>query len=171
MSGWRKELLAFMHSPMIQDAVILLLLLDIFCVATEMVLEILETDGIFVYKMMPLLEPALHWTSVSILVIFALEIFLYVVAKGTSFFLEFLEVLDLVIVAGSLYQDLTFKHAEGRLLVMFRVWRFGRIFHGVWSAEHEASESKIRKLEEKIEALEAQLRQQDRKDEGVVNGK
>eukprot|EP00471_Norrisiella_sphaerica_P011563 CAMPEP_0184503050 /NCGR_PEP_ID=MMETSP0113_2-20130426/51656_1 /TAXON_ID=91329 /ORGANISM="Norrisiella sphaerica, Strain BC52" /LENGTH=259 /DNA_ID=CAMNT_0026892463 /DNA_START=462 /DNA_END=1241 /DNA_ORIENTATION=- len=64
----------------------------------------------------------------------------------------------MVVVGGSLYQDVYYEHAHGRLFIMLRLWRFGRVFHSLWLAEHEANQWEIEGLRERVRDLEAQNR-------------
>jgi len=133
-------LLEFMHSTMVQDGVVLLFMLDVICVVSEIVIESSKHDG---HDLPAHVEEALHQMSFVILCAFMIEIGLYIVAKGLEYFTEPLEVLDLIVVSGSLYQDIYFHEATGRLLILFRLWRLARICHGVWSAQNEFTERKV----------------------------
>ncbi|GAB5364265.1 hypothetical protein AAMO2058_000955000 [Amorphochlora amoebiformis] len=153
---WQRSLLRFLHNAAVQDFLTFLLLLDIICVVSEILIEHYSQEGIEVPED---LELGLKYTSLSILITFCVEIFLYIVAKGLDFFTEPLEVFDMFIVAGSLYQDVVYEEATGGLLMLLRVWRFGRIFHGVWATEHERCATRIRQLESKVRYLRKKNKQ------------
>eukprot|EP00467_Chlorarachnion_reptans_P005805 CAMPEP_0114510796 /NCGR_PEP_ID=MMETSP0109-20121206/14003_1 /TAXON_ID=29199 /ORGANISM="Chlorarachnion reptans, Strain CCCM449" /LENGTH=260 /DNA_ID=CAMNT_0001690177 /DNA_START=82 /DNA_END=861 /DNA_ORIENTATION=- len=121
IEGWRGNLLKFMHSPTVQNTVVGLLIVDIGCVISEIALEHAAHEGGF--HVSHQLEHILHTTSLSIMWLFMGEICLYIIGKGPlRFFTQPLEVLDLIVVAGSLYSDMHFHAATGQLLMLFRIW-------------------------------------------------
>lgn len=78
----------------------------------------------------------LHYFSIAILSIFLVELGIKLFAMGKSFFKHKMEVVDAVIIIVSFALDIAFIGKEGLssglgLLVVFRLWRFGRIFNGM----------------------------------------
>eukprot|EP01006_Ploeotia_vitrea_P006922 TRINITY_DN1526_c0_g1_i1.p1 TRINITY_DN1526_c0_g1~~TRINITY_DN1526_c0_g1_i1.p1 ORF type:complete len:442 (+),score=7.02 TRINITY_DN1526_c0_g1_i1:43-1368(+) len=73
----------------------------------------------------------LHWMSVGILCVFEAELLLLLFALRHKFCKHPLFVLDLLVVTASLVLDLVLHEADGGLLILVRLWRFARIFHGV----------------------------------------
>mmetsp|Transcript_78318 Transcript_78318/g.122196 ORF Transcript_78318/g.122196 Transcript_78318/m.122196 type:complete len:625 (-) Transcript_78318:72-1946(-) len=76
-------------------------------------------------------EVVLHTISISILCVFAAQIFLVMVAYRLQFFKNVFFVLDAVVVGGALLLELRFHVREGALLVVLLTWRMGRIVHGL----------------------------------------
>ena len=94
--------------------------------------------------------------SIVIVYIFALEILLTIIALGTGFFVNPFNLLDLFVVGGTITLDHTLiKDALGSMLVFLRLWRFVRIVHGVYAAEHEIAE---RELADALEEAQAEKR-------------
>lgn len=129
--SWRRSLLSFLHANLTQNILLILIILDVILVAK---IEDIMPKG---YE---LPVPVLDTMSTSILSVFAVEIALYIVAIGPGIFLERLEVLDMLIVSGVLYRDIIHHRTTAGLLILFRFWRVGRIFHGIFEAERTYTE-------------------------------
>jgi len=85
--------------------------------------------------------------SVSILVIFAIQVAMLVLLYGFEFFKNPFYVLDLVVTYGGLTVELTIKAKEGGLFVLLLLWRFLRVFHGLMSSlelSHKREHDKIK---------------------------
>jgi len=76
------------------------------------------------------IEQIFHWGSVSILIIFATQIFMQMLVYGSLFFTKPFYVLDLVVVSVSLVFE-TALTAEGGFFVMILLWRALRVVHGL----------------------------------------
>eukprot|EP00993_Chasmostoma_nieuportense_P002749 NODE_3519_length_952_cov_67.792727_g3367_i0.p1 GENE.NODE_3519_length_952_cov_67.792727_g3367_i0~~NODE_3519_length_952_cov_67.792727_g3367_i0.p1 ORF type:complete len:286 (+),score=95.65 NODE_3519_length_952_cov_67.792727_g3367_i0:68-859(+) len=108
-----------------------------------------------------------HVISFNILVIFEVEILSLLLGLGLAALSDKLLLLDFVVVTVSLLADLCYHGHEGDLLIVLRMWRFGRVFHGVAMAVHEAESKaavgdKERLLQEK-KSLEAKLEQMEKR--------
>ena len=106
----------------------------------------------------------LFWTTIGILGTFELELVLLIYLLGPKKFChQVIYIVDLVIVTTSLVLELLFRmlyseigEAAG-ILVIFRVWRFVRIGHGLVASTYEIEEHKIHDAMEHIEELEKRL--------------
>lgn len=94
-------------------------------------------------------EVVLHNLSVSILMVFAVQILLVMCSLGFKFFKNAFFVLDLVVVGGALILELAFHVKQGALLVVLLMWRLGRIVHGLVTS----IEIGHRKMHHKINAV------------------
>jgi hypothetical protein len=138
--SWRNRLLEFLESPHVQMALIFLVLVDLFAVVLDLLMdfEVLEES-----------ESASHFLfilSMTILSIFLLELLLLAVAMGKRFFKTMGFVFDLAIVTVSIITEaLFFKNKDLaliQLIIIFRLWRVVRIFHAMIVAA-ESSRSAI----------------------------
>ena len=112
-------------------------------------------------------EEILFWMTVVILGLFEVELLLLIYLLGPiKFFKQFLYVLDLVIVSASLALELSLQYIGDNtvaavlpeLLIVFRVWRFVRIGHGLVASAHEVGLDKMHTALEHIEMLEGMLK-------------
>ncbi len=110
---------------------------------------------------------ALFWTTVVILATFEAELLLLVYLLGPAKFVHHcMYVLDLIIVTVSLAFELVLyfigqESAAALLpefLIVFRVWRFVRIGHGLVASAHEVGHEKIHLAFEHMDKLEGLLR-------------
>ena len=108
------------------------------------------------------LAHALHYFSLAILFVFAVEIAVLIVALGLCDFMShFFYVLDFSIVYLSIIFDLTL-HGQGfKVLVFLRFWRFARVLHGwfmiIWEKGQEQEKEKTKAENEKHSNLVASL--------------
>lgn len=94
-------------------------------------------------------ETVLHSISVSILILFALQILFVMCTYRMKFFRNKFFVLDAVVIGGALILELGFHVKEGVLLVVLLLWRCGRICHGLLTTlelGHKTMHSKINKV-------------------------
>eukprot|EP00949_MAST-11_sp_MAST-11-sp1_P003267 g3267.t1 len=94
-------------------------------------------------------EYTLHYISVSILFLFAFQIFLLFVSYGLRFFRNPFFVLDAIIIGGAIVLEVGFHVSEGALLVLLLSWRVVRIIHGLVTTmeiNHKKTHAKIHKL-------------------------
>ncbi|XP_060071423.1 voltage-gated hydrogen channel 1-like [Ylistrum balloti] len=85
------------------------------------------------------IENGLHYTSLTIISLFVLEVTLKIIADGASFFKKKLEVLDGIIVFVSFVLDiaLSLSHVSNLvrdaviLLILLRLWRFFKLLFSV----------------------------------------
>jgi hypothetical protein len=106
--------------------------------------------------------------TVVILGLFEVELLTLIYLLGpVKFFKQFLYVLDLVIVSASLALELSLQYIGDdntvaavlpELLIVFRVWRFVRIGHGLVASAHEVGLDKMHTALEHIEKLEGVLK-------------
>ena len=97
-----------------------------------------------------------------ILITFEIELLLMVYLLGPKeFFSQVWYVLDLFIVTVSLVLELVFKFVRDDIiqdlvgiLVLFRVWRFVRIGHGLIVSTFEIQEEKIEELKHYVQEME-----------------
>lgn len=110
---------------------------------------------------------ALFWTTIVILSAFMLELVFLIYLLGPSkFFRELIYVVDVFVVSCSLALELSFHflaknqalEAFPGILILFRLWRFVRIGHGLVASTYEMQEHKTHLALEHIEELEKRLR-------------
>lgn len=102
-----------------------------------------------------------------ILGIFEIELIMMVYLLGPErFFSHVLYALDLCIVTVSLALEITFRVVRDDILqdlvgilVLFRVWRFVRIGHGLVASTFELQEEKIEELKEYVRQMEEMVSQ------------
>lgn len=106
----------------------------------------------------------LFWTTVAILVTFEMELLSLIYLLGPRQFLAtFMYVLDLFIVTVSLALELAFHFSREELaemagiLILFRLWRFVRIGHGLVASTYEVQEHRAHEAHGKMEELERKL--------------
>jgi hypothetical protein len=103
---------------------------------------------------------ALYWTSIGILCIFLIELFLLIACLEYRFFTHFWYDVDLVVVLTALVMELLYKHTVAlyiEFIVILRLWRVLRIFHGMYATHQKTLEQEREKYEAIIERLENQL--------------
>lgn len=108
----------------------------------------------------------LFWTTIVILCTFEIELLLLIYLLGPAkFFHHLVYFVDLIIVTFSLVLELIFRHASNQtwevlpgILIIFRVWRFVRIGHGLVASTYEVQEHNMHLAMEHIEELEERLR-------------
>ena len=91
-------------------------------------------------------EFVLHWISVSILFVFAFQIFLLMVAYGIDFFRNPFFLLDALVVTVALILEIGFHVREGAIFAVLLSWRVVRIIHGFYSTveiQHKETHKKI----------------------------
>jgi len=141
--GWRKSLGSVMESTAISIAVVVLLLVEVFCTIVNDTLD--STD---------LLNPKYHshgeyWEAttytiiVCILCLFVLEQLLRIAAFGKEFFNHWWYVMDLVVVVISLLCEVVLhvyfkKVGLIGLLILVRLWRLVAICFELFLAHHES---------------------------------
>ncbi|KAL7500113.1 hypothetical protein ACHAWT_009500 [Skeletonema menzelii] len=134
------------------------------------------------YSKYPGIHPAhmaLYGTTLVILSSFLLELVALVYLLGPKQFCkQFAYVVDLVIVAVSLSLEVLLKHASKEvlsvipsILIIFRVWRFIRIGHGLVASTYEIQQHKlhlavhyIEELEEKVKKYEDEPKRPEKMD-------
>lgn len=116
---------------------------------------------------------ALFWVTIVILSIFEVELFFLIYLLGPEkFFHQLIYVVDLFIVTLSLVLELLFRMASNNLaevlpgiLIIFRLWRFVRIGHGLVASTYEVQEHKTDLAMEHIEELEERMKRYNLGDE------
>jgi len=97
--------------------------------------------------------------SVSILIIFLIELNMTMIAMGKSFFKSFFLVFDYIVVALSLILEIFFKvkHADvaaiAELLILFRLWRFVRVGHGIVHSSVKKSTKQKSVMQKRVKEL------------------
>ncbi|GBG26499.1 Voltage-gated hydrogen channel 1 [Hondaea fermentalgiana] len=93
---------------------------------------------------------ALFWISVTILILFELELAVLLASIHRLFFRNALYIFDFVVVTVALVLE-TVLHTElaqeaGGLLIFVRLWRLLRVGHGIFTDVHEVDHNKMEKL-------------------------
>merc|ERR1712048_672268 len=109
--------------------------------------------------------PLLHTThsilfslSVAILVIFEVELLTLVVVLKFHFFKGLLHVLDLVVVTASLVIELVTHKTDLSMIILFRLWRFVRVGHGLYMVSEDLHEEEIKRVEKCVHELQETLK-------------
>jgi len=164
LSGWRLNLASKMHTCLVQNLLMFLLLCHVILVVAGIVLEGFHStcvscgtcDGGFDKMLTPNIQQVvdgLTLTSLTILCLFGLEIVLLLVALGWRFFTNCFYVLDAAVVAVALWSEIAaYRYHNPQiiaipLLVLLRVWRLATIFHGVGVVVDTREEYRIQDLE------------------------
>jgi len=129
----REKLCHVIHHHYFQIVVCVLVLLDTAVVVTEIMLETSNNTEGHPNPDVELAESVLHYTSLSILSFFMLEIIVKIFAMGLSILKHKLEIFDAVIVTVSFFLDLFLSPGgikDGiEFLVLLRLWRITRIIN------------------------------------------
>lgn len=110
-------------------------------------------DGTFFSHEQHEWEVVLHWLSVGILVVFAVQIFLLLCIYCAEFFKEPAYVADLIVVYGALLIELNKAFKGGSLFVILLSWRLLRVIHGVFTSfelQHKQQHEKVHNERNKI---------------------
>lgn len=109
----------------------------------------------------------LFWITIVILTTFQVELCLLIYLIGPAkFFRQVFYVIDLFVVTCSLFLELLYRFGNfgeldweilPEILIMFRLWRFVRIGHGLVASTHEIGEHKTHLAVEHIGMLEERL--------------
>uniref|UniRef100_A0A7S1TQ72 Voltage-gated hydrogen channel 1 n=1 Tax=Erythrolobus australicus TaxID=1077150 RepID=A0A7S1TQ72_9RHOD len=173
---WRERLVHFLHNRYVTYGMLILLMVDLALVITGVVLEIEALSSeVFDLEhcLEQCLEEPNHnlsdschhpeelgskglsdaesivaWISVGILSIFLIEHLLMLVGLGVRrFFSHLFYVVDLAVVVLSLVLELVLQHApESGLFIIARLWRFARIFHGLY----QVGEKTVMEMDEEL---------------------
>eukprot|EP01112_Ceratiomyxa_fruticulosa_P009721 TRINITY_DN2548_c0_g1_i1.p1 TRINITY_DN2548_c0_g1~~TRINITY_DN2548_c0_g1_i1.p1 ORF type:complete len:230 (-),score=27.40 TRINITY_DN2548_c0_g1_i1:86-775(-) len=164
---FRHKLGLFLEDHVFQIFILLLTLLDLIVIVINLYLEEHYKnckDESEIPHAVEIAEEVLRYTSISILLILALELLLMMIAFGIEFFKHPLYLLDVGVIVLSLVFEIQFHDAVGGLLVIFRLWRIIRIIHTVAVTVEEHEKEKTEKLKEElkeqkktIEKLQIQL--------------
>eukprot|EP01122_Echinamoeba_exundans_P005680 TRINITY_DN15833_c0_g1_i1.p1 TRINITY_DN15833_c0_g1~~TRINITY_DN15833_c0_g1_i1.p1 ORF type:complete len:312 (-),score=64.69 TRINITY_DN15833_c0_g1_i1:11-946(-) len=100
----------------------------------------------------------LHYISLSILIFFAAEIFLSIVALGHLVFSRWIVLLDAVVISVSIVIDVVLHDSAGAIIVVVRLWRVARIVHGVFETIYEKLNDKIEEQKEKLKAKKEKIK-------------
>jgi hypothetical protein len=124
---FRKKIGFIIESRNIQIFLIFLIFLDIGALIAEIVVESHFQENQHIHD----IEEFLRWSSISILIIFAIEQILLIFSFDLDYFKHPMYIIDLIIVLASLILELIFKDYFVGFLALFRLWRVLRITHGI----------------------------------------
>lgn len=88
----------------------------------------------------------LHYLSLAILVFFAVETTLLIIALGHLVFKRWVVLLDGVVIAASIVVDVALHDAAGAIIIVVRLWRVARIAHGIFETIYDRLNDKIVRL-------------------------
>jgi len=177
--GWQSRLEQALHSVTAERIVVFLLVIDCACVIAIMVMDAHFYNGKandikdhlkkcrnngFDYcepggkqpeygdQKLYDWEKTLHWCSVGILCIFAVEVTLTVIAKGTRYFQteNWPFWLDFIVVWASLLVDLLATNVSLGWLIFIRLWRIVRVVHGQHHLESDIKKKAIAKVRKSV---------------------
>jgi hypothetical protein len=100
----------------------------------------------------------LHYISLSILIFFAAEIFLSIIALGHLVFSRWIVLLDAVVITVSIVIDVVLHDSAGAIIVVVRLWRVARIVHGVFETIYEKLNDKIEEQKEKLKSKKEKIK-------------
>jgi hypothetical protein len=126
---WRVSLARFADGTQAQVVCLALIVLDVVCVGSELLLVYTKCDA--PTARWTNTEHKLHKASVSVLLFFGLQIVLCMIAYGKRFFHDFFQMFDAFIIFFSLFMELVLHVKEGGLFVLLLSWRVVRIVHGL----------------------------------------
>jgi len=152
---WRVKLGNFVEHRYAEIALAILLLADVCVVIAEIIIvDIACRGGKEVEEVLHGPEEALHWTSISILSVFCLELFLTFIAHDFAMFKHLGYVLDTIIIPTALFLELFLDDVAG-LLVLLRLWRLIRVAHGAVEILHKVEKDLARKkLRKRLQEIE-----------------
>jgi len=107
-------------------------------------------------------KEGIHWTSVGILIIFAIEVTALIVAKGKAYFTDIDNWpfwMDFAVIWASLLVDLLAPNPSLGFLIFVRLWRIIRVAHGQHHIENEHKKAAVDKVRTKLKAKEAAMKQ------------
>ena len=118
------------------------------------------------YQRVHVTHNVLFWITIAILFTFEVEFSLLIYLLGpTKFFHQVMYMVDLIIVSTSLALELTFHLRSNNdvdilpgILIIFRLWRFVRIGHGLVESTYEMHLSKMHLALDYIDLLEEILK-------------
>jgi len=107
----------------------------------------------------------LFGTTIVILSVFLIELNVTMIVLGPSkFFVNFFYTFDYIVVTVAFISEVTFRILEKELtesfvgvIVIFRLWRFVRIGHGLFEVSSETSLEKCNEMEEEMKELKSLL--------------
>eukprot|EP01117_Protostelium_nocturnum_P002149 TRINITY_DN12792_c0_g1_i2.p1 TRINITY_DN12792_c0_g1~~TRINITY_DN12792_c0_g1_i2.p1 ORF type:complete len:271 (+),score=70.86 TRINITY_DN12792_c0_g1_i2:16-828(+) len=162
-SRGRKRLGRFIESRGVQWAILGLIIFDVLVLTTELLLERSEkgkdedtAESHRIHKV----EAVLKYTSWSILFVFAIEVFILLLAFGWRFFTHPLYVIDLLIVTAAIIVEVIFHEEFSGYLVILRLWRLLRIVHGIVTTLEERHSEQVKReslLKKRVLQLKHQL--------------
>ena len=138
----RERVSFILHTNKFHIIVVALVVLDSLLVIAELLLD-MNIIQVSEHKGGSDLAPKiLHYSSLAILSVFIVEIFVKLYAFRLSFFRHKMEMFDAVVVLVSFILDIIFRNKEGPesgagLLVVLRLWRVTRILNGKSWSGHE----------------------------------
>lgn len=87
------------------------------------------------------IEAALHWTSVSILIVFLIQQLLLMYALGRGYCRKYAYMVDFVVVVVALVLETAISSTAAGFIVLLLAWRAVRLLHGIFvSVESEHRE-------------------------------
>ncbi|XP_022343944.1 voltage-gated hydrogen channel 1-like [Crassostrea virginica] len=158
----RERVSFILHTNKFHIIVVALVVLDSLLVIAELLLD-MNIIQVSEHKGGSDLAPKiLHYSSLAILSVFIVEIFVKLYAFRLSFFRHKMELFDAVVVLVSFILDIIFRNKEGPesgagLLVVLRLWRVTRILNGIVVSVKKQAEKKIQREKRLRMACEKEL--------------
>ncbi|XP_062605185.1 voltage-gated hydrogen channel 1-like [Saccostrea cucullata] len=158
----RERLVYILHTNKFNIIVVALVVLDSLLVIAELLLD-MNIIQVSEHKEGSDLAPKiLHYSSLAILSVFIVEIFVKIYAYRLSFFRHKMELFDAFVVVVSFVLDIIFRNKEGPesgagLLVVLRLWRVTRILNGIVVSVKKQAEKKIQREKRLRLACEKEL--------------
>ncbi|XP_061197569.1 voltage-gated hydrogen channel 1-like [Saccostrea echinata] len=158
----RERLVYILHTNKFHIIVVALVVLDSLLVIAELLLD-MNIIQVSEHKEGSDLAPKiLHYSSLAILSVFMVEIFVKIYAYRLSFFRHKMELFDAFVVVVSFVLDIIFRNKEGPesgagLLVVLRLWRVTRILNGIVVSVKKQAEKKIQREKRLRLACEKEL--------------
>jgi hypothetical protein len=153
----REKIRKVLTSNYFHIIIIVLVLLDSFCVTVELVIDLESSDS--VSESLQHVEETFKFVGLTILSLFVVELIFKLVFIREEFFKSKLEMFDAFIVVVSFILDIVFIDKKsavatlGSIFVLFRFWRIIRIVNGIIMTVEKRAEAKIEKLKIGMNAL------------------
>eukprot|EP00897_Mesotaenium_endlicherianum_P004774 jgi/Mesen1/4324/ME000022S03608 len=170
-SQWRKQLGENLERKEIHIFLIVLLLIDLAAVIYD-VLETIHSKAEDVNQLKSLLalcyndkaacaafhpsttSPVSFYISITILLIFLVNVILLLLAWGWTFFLHFGYVLDFVVVVVAIALEFCADEEAAGIIAIATLWRIVRVMHGIFEVTDEKFEAELKEVEERVDRLE-----------------
>ncbi|XP_069135621.1 voltage-gated hydrogen channel 1-like [Argopecten irradians] len=157
---FRERLVHILHTNKFQIIIVCFVILDCLLVIAELLLDMNIVN-------LPdhenhIAPQILHYSSISILCLFVIEIIVRIYAYRLSFLKHKMEVFDAIIVTVSFVLDIVFRSHEGPesgigLLVVLRLWRVTRILNGIVMSVKKQAEKRLLRERRLRQACEQEL--------------
>jgi len=111
------------------------------------------------WPLLHMVHSILFYVSVAILIIFEVELLTLLAILKRDFFKGILHVLDLLVVTMSLVIEIATHNTGVGALIIFRIWRFIRVGHGLYMTEENIHKEEQGHVEKYVSELQEILKE------------